>query len=550
MPFNSGTGITDHIDMLDKLIEIIVDSRHLESVAVAAGGTGYLVGDILGLDATGATSTIVAQLEVTSVSGGVIDGIRVYRSGAYTVDPTNVSPNTITGGTGSGATMTLTMVAAKWAQNRRTQEALSAAIGSGGTGYTVGDQITVTNVLPGVQGFAGADAVFNVDTEAGGVVTAVSLVTAGNYEEVPANDVATTGGTGGDDCTLTVTWQDATFANNEEQVCMLQGEGLAGADEIHVMLRPYSLDISFDTAYNWSLMGTTGYSATLPIHTQPGVNNSGINAQINGSTGALPVSDIGAYFPLKNDDADPDMEWWLNWNGRRIILVVKVESSTTVQYSSMYVGFINQLATDTEYPYPLLVGAGTTDRDRLWFENVLLTGGIVESIQSATADPKGPMYLRYPDGVWTPHCAEGSSGGTGRTPESEWGVYPFMNQAVLSQPKQIVIATSGMLGWVWSTKSIIPTSGVPGTESVQWKPTPGTGDDYYRLVAPLIIRAEINQAPLRYNMFGEIDGVFHFNRGGNTIVSEDRFVIDAKRYTIFQNGNRTQNWSYFALDED
>lgn len=80
------------------------------------------------------------------------------------------------------------------------QQALSATVGSGGTGYTVNDHLTVSG------GTFGTAAVFNVDNVSGGVVTAVSLVTAGDYEVVPSNPASTTGGTGSG-CTLNVTYE-------------------------------------------------------------------------------------------------------------------------------------------------------------------------------------------------------------------------------------------------------------------------------------------------------------------------------------------------------
>tara|TARA_R110000796_G_scaffold41179_2_gene101990 strand:+ start:34740 stop:36407 length:1668 start_codon:yes stop_codon:yes gene_type:complete len=555
MVLNSGTGITDHIDMLDKLIEVVT-SRNLTAVAINAGGTGHAIGDIIQITATGSTSTIVAQLEVISVAAGVIDGIRVYRGGAYTVDPTTIvaNPQSATSGTGISATFDLTFSAAVWAVNRRSQQAASAVFGTAGTGYTVGDVLTLVDGTAGVRGDGDAAgtqasaATFTVATISGGggtgPVATVTLTTAGNYEEAPSNDAATTGGTG-TGCELTVTYEDPPQTDSDFQIAMLQGEGLAGADEIHVAIKAYTQASGFDFAFNWGLYGTTGYSSTLPLHQQLGINAD----QINVSTGALPVSDIGAYLVLKDNDAEPDMGWWIHHNGRRIILVVKVEGASTVQYSSCYMGFINQLATTTEYPYPLLVGAGTNDRNRLWTETTLLSGGIVESIANATGDPLGPLFLKYPDGNWIAHTAEGSSGATSRAVEPEWGVYPFMNPGQIGAPKQIVINTT-VVGYAFGTRAIIPVSGVPGTETVLLKPTPGTGDDYYRLVQPVLMRAETNGAPLLYNMHGEIDGVFWFNRGNNAIVSEDRMELGTERYLIFQNGNRTQNWSYFALNED
>ena len=550
MVLNSGTGITDHIDMLDKMLEVIT-SRALTAVAVNAGGTGHAIGDIIQITATGATSTIVCELEVYSVSGGVIDGIRVYRGGAYTVDPTTIvaNPQSASSGSGISATFDLTFSAAKWSVNRRSQEGLSAVFAAAGTGYTVGDQLTVT-LATGVQEFDSADAVFNVDSISGGggtgPVLAVSIVSGseGLYGEVPPNPVSVTGGTGSS-CTLTVTWQDPPQTRQDNQVCMIEGEGLSGTDAIHVIIKPYAEVAGVNTAYNWQLLGATGYNALLAIQSQTGIDATQLT-----SLGDIPTTDKGSYFVLKDNDADPDISWWLHTTGRRIILVCKVESAATTYYTSMYVGFLNQLATETEYPYPLWICGTTSDRNRTWFDSSELMGGIVEVIAFSAGDPQGPGYLREPDGLWVSYTAEGSGTGAQRNVESEWGIYPFMASTQLSGSSQTVSISSDV-DWTGGAHDIIPSTGVPGTENILLKPTPGTGDDYYWLVAPIVVDQEAGKfLTSGYHAWGEIDGVFWFHRGNNAIVSEDRFVLSEKRYLIFANGNRTQNWSYFALNED
>lgn len=80
------------------------------SVAVNSGGTGYVVDDILTV--AGGTGT-AATLRVTSVSGGVIDGIDVETSGDYSVAPTTTA-NAVTGGSGTTATIDLTMTNPQW----------------------------------------------------------------------------------------------------------------------------------------------------------------------------------------------------------------------------------------------------------------------------------------------------------------------------------------------------------------------------------------------------------------------------------------------------
>lgn len=79
----------------------------VDAAAINAGGTGYVVNDIL----SGTTGTgLVLRVTVTSVSGGVVDGIQLLDAGCYTVDPTTTAEAT-TGGTGTGCTLNLTLTA-------------------------------------------------------------------------------------------------------------------------------------------------------------------------------------------------------------------------------------------------------------------------------------------------------------------------------------------------------------------------------------------------------------------------------------------------------
>lgn len=68
------------------------------TVAVAAGGTGYSVNDILTI--SGGTSTRAATARVTSVSTGAVDGVELVDPGEYTVAPATSAAATTGGGTG------------------------------------------------------------------------------------------------------------------------------------------------------------------------------------------------------------------------------------------------------------------------------------------------------------------------------------------------------------------------------------------------------------------------------------------------------------------
>jgi hypothetical protein len=71
---------------------------------VVGGGTGYTNGDVLTI--VGGTPSGAATYTVTGVSGGVITSVAPQNSGAYTTPPSN--PVSVTGGTGTGATLNLT----------------------------------------------------------------------------------------------------------------------------------------------------------------------------------------------------------------------------------------------------------------------------------------------------------------------------------------------------------------------------------------------------------------------------------------------------------
>ena len=74
-------------------------------VAIAAAGTGYTVGDVL--QATGGNTIVPVEITVDAVSGGgVITAVTLTNAGSALTPPS--SPVTMSGGTGTAATMTIT----------------------------------------------------------------------------------------------------------------------------------------------------------------------------------------------------------------------------------------------------------------------------------------------------------------------------------------------------------------------------------------------------------------------------------------------------------
>ena len=102
--------------------------------------------------------------------------------------------------------------------------ALSAVVTAGGTGYKIGDILTVsggTNLARAAQ--------FVVDAvDPGGVVTNVRLFLnrSGGYTSTPANAAATTTNGAGSGCTLTVTYQSGGPPENATSA-LVQAESQA-----------------------------------------------------------------------------------------------------------------------------------------------------------------------------------------------------------------------------------------------------------------------------------------------------------------------------------
>jgi len=552
MTYNAGTA-TDYLDMLSQLVQVLT-SRHLESIALTAGGSGYEVGEILNIDNTGATFTHAAQIEVLTVDGGgAVLTARVYRGGAYTVDPTDVTAAATTttnllaqGGSvasanGTGATFDLTFADTGWTVRRRTKKAVSAVVANGGSGYTNGATVTLSAV-GSVKGFAGQDAQFTITTS-GGVVTSVAVVgaTDGNYEEPPTNPNSPSGG-GGTGLQLTVTYADDTTS---DQVLVLEGEGSGGTEEILVAIRTFNeLDVSgLNTVRNWQLFGMLGWNVGLPLHQQafvsPGFNADG---SIHNTEGAFMVLKPSTAFPIV---------WRLQATARRFALYCKVEDASFAYYPSMHLGHLNPSGTSTEDPYPLFV-CGATSRRNSWYldANIARMSGLTDVF--GVSGRTGPAFMRLLN-EWREFknatCSDGVT--PTRTGQQDFIVWPIgrpRRTAALVDDQVVSVPT---INTGVSLDSILPDTGIPpGDQEALFYPTENSGDDL-RILLPATVMAT-ETSPSIVELLGEMEGVFWITRDGlPTLNSEATFLgQDNERYTVLQNGNRTATTSYLALREN
>lgn len=554
MTFQKGTA-TDYLDLLTQLVQIAT-SRHLQSIAITAGGSGYEVGEILNIDNTGSTRTHDAQIEVLTVSGGAITAARVYRGGAYTVDPTDVtaaattSTNTLVGGAavasanGTGATFDLTFAVTGWTVKRRTKKAVSAAVVNGGTGYTNGATVTL-NAAGSVKGAAGQDAQFTITTS-GGVVTSLAVVgaTDGNYEEPPTNPNSPTGGAG-TGLTVTVTYADDT---GSDQVLVLEGEGFGATDEILVAIRTFNeIDASgLNTVRNWQLFGMTGWNAGLPLHQQSNISPGFVSA----SDGNI-NSTIGAFFVSKPSTAF-NITFWLSVTPRRILLVTRQEDASNVYYPSLCLGLLNSSGTSTEQPYPLWI-QGCTSRRNAWYLDAQIgrISGLTDVFN--VSGRTGPAFFRVGGAwqqFWNADVADGVS--PSRTGASEYGVWPIFRPNVTSAPladDQVVSPVAVNSGF--DLAAALPDSGVPpGSQGAILAPTLGS-PDAVRVLLPATVMAT-DASPRVVELYGEVEGLFWLTKQGTPTLNSEGTFLDGsnRRYSAFQNGNRTSNASYCAVAED
>lgn len=102
----------------------------LAGVTIAAGGSGYAVGEQVVL--AGGTATVPAIVYVVSVGvGGTVTGVSVHRPGVYSANPANPVSQQSSTGNGTGATFNVTM---------------NGGTGSGITGSTFGPSSSGPNI--------------------------------------------------------------------------------------------------------------------------------------------------------------------------------------------------------------------------------------------------------------------------------------------------------------------------------------------------------------------------------------------------------------------
>ena len=408
------------------------------------------------------------------------------------------------------------------------QNAASATVAAGGSGYVVGDILTLSG------GTSTHVATFKVTTVSSGAVTAVTPVNGGAYTTPPGNPVSTTGGTG-TGCTLTVTFADTgwtieretTYTFNsiaDEREIVLNGEG-SGSDNIYVGFRTFTVAVGLETAYNMLVNGMTGFNGALDYTAQAGI-----------SPGSTPGSGGGAYVPLENDS----MDFWVWISTRRIILVVKTSDVSTTHYQSMYAGFLDPFQTASEFPYPIYISGCSARYDALWDTTLPDVGGIVEQI--GISGRHGPGYTRKANGVWeTVANSFTTISPVARGINQDFTIYPAGENRLPPTNDSDEIVGDGAV----SFDDFCPNTGVPGAPTVQILPSEDSGGDKYPLIPATLIWTSADEVDR--NIVGHLNNVFWVPSGG-VLTPED--TLESEAYLVFSQGQRSEVCSFMAIKDE
>ena len=169
---------------------------------------------------TGAINLAPGSSGVNISNGGTVTAITTTANGtSYTTLPSI----TISAPTTAGGVQATASIASMFTS--------SATVVSGGTGYTVGDVVTLVGGTVSSGGVVGR---YTVTAVSGGAITALTR-TQGNYVVLPTNPVSVTGGTGtGATFTVVYSFQSASITNAgsgyvEQPTVTFSGGGGSGA---------------------------------------------------------------------------------------------------------------------------------------------------------------------------------------------------------------------------------------------------------------------------------------------------------------------------------
>lgn len=234
---------------------------------------------------------------------------------------------------------------------------------------------------------------------------------------------------------------------------------------------------------------SAGLDSELEIWEQPGSIHQWNKVDDDVATG-LPVYK-DAKIPSFSVTDNEQFNYFIFSNTYRIIVVCKL----SIDYQSMYLGFLNPISSERQYPYPMYIAGNNVVGATGWPSNVT---------PSFVFPTKGSGWLRRADGVWRMFEAPYSAN---ISPNSLGALFPYD----------------------CNNTSLVPNY----TEEVT------TDVDF--LLMPIILHTN---SPIDLN--GLLINAYWIS-GTRDVAAEQLVVIDGKQYMIFDAGQARGNNSYFCI---
>jgi hypothetical protein len=326
----SGTGLAVNIVSSGTQFSAEVPNTYaggpLTSASVAASGTGYSVGEAIypvvpvGSPASGAVFLVESINGIPATIGLVYQGI------SFTGYTAASGLATTTSGTGTLATFNILTVSGG--------QIATFSLGSGGTGYNVGDLVYPTQV-------SGAGASYTVSTVSGTTITGLTVHNAGYLPYTVASGVSTTTNGTGTGATVNIT--GVLVGGITAGTLGTAGTGYAIGDRLFPTQSGTSGTAQFRVA---SLTGSTGGVATIQITdvgtgystengvaTTAGISGTGctVNIVALGSSYYPPTTDLE--IPTVNSGGNPISSYTAN----NAVQWPLTEGTTTIDGSALWI---------------------------------------------------------------------------------------------------------------------------------------------------------------------------------------------------------------------
>ena len=517
--------------------------------SIVDGGTGYNVGDLVAV--VGGTGTVVAVLEVTTEAGNVVTGLQINDPGIYSVQPagtlatakttgsgddaltvtltwnsgvtgiatsayvTNAGSSTVTptnpvattaSASGTGLIFDLTWAETAWEtlMNLEPQEAVSAVVVAGGSGYAVGDKITVV----GGAGTVIEYAIFEVATLAATAVATVTLDTAGYYHTVTGNPAATSAivpgvGVG---CTLTVTYQGYESATETDFKQLILHNT---TEDVYVGIEAFNL--ASNDADCWRVCQFTGFASLLvKFSEQPGYGGDECYVTLHDST----------------------FVYNLSITDRRIAGIFNIGSGST--YTNMFLGLIDPYMTAAEYPYPS-ISLGCVSTPVKYTYSGSSIGGM-HNPGSALSTQAGPGLIRKADGTFDTIRNWYYTGSYILSDWSKTALYPIGNHGYipkLAEERWYDIANQD--SWF----NVVRVFDVDDAAQEKIKRL----NDLYTLVPVILVNGP------DYKMIGRLSGVYWFDNADGALAANDRIWVSGVAYRVYPNCKKSNKNNMFCIEE-